>query len=76
MAVIKSLIVHDEVSYRLPITAVPTNTPPLLLSVRQSHACEAMELFDEMIECELSLVGPHLQLLVQFCLEVYCEVNV
>ena len=37
----------------------------------QGQACEAMELFDEMIECELTLVGPHFQSLVQFCLEVY-----
>ena len=37
----------------------------------QGQACEAMELFDEMIECELTLVGPHFQSLVQFCLEVH-----
>lgn len=38
--------------------------------VAQDHACEAMELFDELIECEVAIVVPYLSSLLEFCLKV------
>jgi len=36
----------------------------------QEKACEAMELFDELVECDVAIVTPHLLPLIQFCLEL------
>ena len=36
----------------------------------QDKACEAMELFDMLIECDVAMVVPHLIPLIQFCLEI------
>ena len=37
----------------------------------QDKACDAMELFDELVESEVSIVTPHLKALVEFCLQVF-----
>ena len=34
-----------------------------------------MELFDELVECDVAIVAPHLQPLIQFCLEVAINKN-
>ena len=52
--------------------------PPLSLSpslslhppLNQDKACEAMELFDELVECDVGIVVPHLPSLIQFCLNL------
>lgn len=36
----------------------------------QDKACDAMELFDELVECEVGMVIPHLASLINFCLEI------
>ena len=36
----------------------------------QDKACEGMELFDEIVECEVGMVTPHLPGLIQFSLQV------
>ena len=36
----------------------------------QDKACDAMEIFDELVESEVSIVTPHLKTLVEFCLQV------
>ena len=36
----------------------------------QDKACEGMELFDEIVECEVGMVTPHLPALIQFSLQV------
>lgn len=36
----------------------------------QDKACDAMELFDELVECEVGMVIPHLATLINFCLEI------
>lgn len=36
----------------------------------QDQASEAMEVFDELIESEVSIVVPHITEIVRFCLEV------
>lgn len=37
----------------------------------QDKACEAMEIFDELVESEVSIVTPHLVPLMEFCLKVF-----
>lgn len=39
-------------------------------SVWQDQASEAMEVFDELMESEVSIVVPHITEIVRFCLEV------
>ena len=39
-------------------------------SFTQDKACDAMEIFDELVESEVSIVTPHLKTLVEFCLQV------
>lgn len=36
----------------------------------QSQACEVMEVFDELLETEVSIIVQHLSEVVGFCLEV------
>jgi hypothetical protein len=36
----------------------------------KDKACEAMEIFDELVESEVSIVTPHLVPLMEFCLKV------
>lgn len=36
----------------------------------KEKASEAMEVFDEMMESEVSIIVPHIAEIVQFCLEV------
>ena len=38
--------------------------------ITQDKACDAMEIFDELVESEVSIVTPHLKALVEFCLQV------
>ncbi|CAH1780460.1 unnamed protein product [Owenia fusiformis] len=41
-----------------------------LLAVDEEKACEAMELFDELVECEVSVVAPHIKAIMQLCLQI------
>ncbi|XP_070574661.1 importin-4-like [Ptychodera flava] len=41
----------------------------------EDQACEALELFDELVECEVTIVVPHIKVLVEFCLEVAANDN-
>ena len=36
----------------------------------QDKACEAFEVFDEMLECEVIIITPHIKATIEFCLEV------
>lgn len=36
----------------------------------QDKACDAMEIFDELVESEVSIVTPHVKALIEFCLQV------
>ena len=42
----------------------------MLLFAPQELACECLELFDELVECEVSVLVPHIKLVIQFCLDV------
>jgi hypothetical protein len=41
-----------------------------MMTLLQEKACEAFEVFDEMLECEVVIITPHLKSTVLFCLEV------
>ncbi|XP_076449742.1 importin-4-like [Babylonia areolata] len=41
-----------------------------LTGVDEEKACEALELFDELLETEVAIITPHLKPFVQFCLQV------
>ncbi|XP_052817169.1 importin-4-like [Mya arenaria] len=41
-----------------------------LITVDQEKACEAFEVFDEMLECEVVMITPHIKSTVMFCLEI------
>lgn len=64
MAVVRALIAEDEVC---PTRAACSH---LFSSLQQDKACEGMELFDEIVECEVGMVTPHLPDLIQFSLQV------
>lgn len=42
----------------------------LLYFCAQDHACEAMEVFNELMESEVSIIVPHIAEIIGFCLEV------
>ncbi|XP_057178521.1 importin-4 isoform X2 [Triplophysa rosa] len=46
-----------------------------LIQVDQDQASEAMEVFDELMESEVSIVVPHITVIVQFCLEISADVS-
>ena len=41
-----------------------------LLEEQEDQGCEAMELLDELVECEVSIVVPHIKPCVEFCCQV------
>lgn len=41
-----------------------------LIQKDEDKACVAMELFDELVECDVGIVVPHLTTLIQFCLDI------
>jgi hypothetical protein len=45
-----------------------------LIREDEDKACEGMELFDEIVECEVGMVTPHLPALIQFSLQVASNV--
>lgn len=42
----------------------------LMYFCAQDHACEAMEVFNELMESEVSIIVPHIAEIIGFCLEV------
>lgn len=46
-----------------------------LIQADQDQASEAMEVFDEMMESEVSIIVPHIAEIVQFCLEISADVS-
>ena len=42
----------------------------ICVCVLQEKACEALELFDELLEAEVAIIVPHLKPFMQFCLQV------
>lgn len=53
------------------MSAVPINVISYkCFCLLQEKACESFEVFDEMLECEVVIITPHLKSAVMFCLEV------
>ncbi|XP_067291092.1 importin-4 [Pseudorasbora parva] len=46
-----------------------------LIQENQDQASEAMEVFDEMMESEVSVIVPHIAEIVRFCLEISADVS-
>lgn len=46
-----------------------------LIITDEDKACEAMDLFDELIEIEVGVITPYLQPLIEFCLEIGSNVS-
>ena len=69
MDVIKTLVCEDEVELS-SFTCVMVYCSPSHFFHLQDKACEAMELFDELVECDVAIVMPHLIPLIQFCLDL------
>ncbi|XP_067234291.1 importin-4 isoform X2 [Chanodichthys erythropterus] len=46
-----------------------------LIQADQEKASEAMEVFDELMESEVSIIVPHIAEIVQFCLEISADVS-
>lgn len=68
---LKHLIKANQVSFypRLVPDAGVSGVNPLHLRA-QDQACEAMEVFNELMESEVSIIVPHVAEIVAFCLEV------
>ncbi|KAL5021050.1 hypothetical protein ScPMuIL_000205 [Solemya velum] len=47
----------------------------VLITQNEEEACEAMEMFDEMVECEVAILVPHIKSVVDFSLEVAANTN-
>ncbi|XP_065913448.1 importin-4-like [Dysidea avara] len=58
----------DEIGTFRALIAKVVPTIQRLLEESEDHACEAMELFDELVECEVAIVAPYLTSLLEFCL--------
>ncbi|XP_064641472.1 importin-4-like [Lineus longissimus] len=41
-----------------------------LITVDEEQAREALEIFDELVECDVSIVVPHIKAIVEFCLQI------
>jgi len=41
-----------------------------LIPIDESHATQALEIFDELVESEVSVIVPHIRLVMDLCLEV------
>lgn len=73
---LKHLIKADEVNrvICLGVSKCPWAKLPFftiaLISLPQGQASEAMEVLDELMESEVSIIVPHLAEIVRFCLEV------
>jgi hypothetical protein len=46
-----------------------------LISIDEDKACDSLELIDELMECEITLISPYLRLLVEFCLKIGGDVS-
>lgn len=60
----------DEVKYVQGILPRIIEVAKALIPVDEDQACEVLEVFDEMLECEVAILVPHMKTVVDFCLEV------
>nr|XP_022312451.1 importin-4-like isoform X1 [Crassostrea virginica] len=66
----------DEVVRALTLKYIQNVIPRMLqviqelIPVDEDQACELLEVFDEMLECEVSIIVPHIKSTLEFCLQV------
>ncbi|XP_033626576.1 importin-4-like isoform X1 [Asterias rubens] len=60
----------DDIAQFRPLIPQVLVVIRLLLASDEDQGCQAMELFDELVECEVSIIVPHLKAVVEFCCEV------
>ncbi|KAK3086441.1 hypothetical protein FSP39_018454, partial [Pinctada imbricata] len=60
----------DEVRYIQGIVPTVLHVIKEFIPVDEGQACSLMEVFDEMLECEVSIIAPHIKTVVEFSLEV------
>ncbi|XP_074616822.1 importin-4-like isoform X2 [Acropora palmata] len=60
----------DEVPLVRPLIPKVVAFIDEIVPLDEDRACDAMEIFDELIESEVSIVAPHLKALVEFCLQI------
>ncbi|XP_022092139.1 importin-4-like [Acanthaster planci] len=73
-----SLVQHlgtDDIPQFRPLIPQVLVVIRLLLGSDEDQGCQAMELFDELVECEVSIIVPHLKAVVEFCCEVASNGN-
>ncbi|XP_056015924.1 importin-4-like isoform X2 [Ostrea edulis] len=60
----------DEVKYIQNVIPRMLQVVQDLIPVDEDQACELMEVFDEMLECEVSIIVPHIKSTLEFCLQI------
>ncbi|XP_015777738.1 PREDICTED: importin-4-like [Acropora digitifera] len=60
----------DEVPLVRPLIPKVVAFINQIVPVDEDRACDAMEIFDELVESEVGIVAPHLKALVEFCLQI------
>ncbi|XP_077982824.1 importin-4-like [Glandiceps talaboti] len=75
MTALVEYVGSDDVPVVRPL--IPKVLPVVrdLILQDEDQACEALELFDELVECEVTIVVPHIKVLVEFCLEIGANSN-
>ncbi|KAK3745056.1 hypothetical protein QZH41_014548, partial [Actinostola sp. cb2023] len=74
MSMIENIGTDEVAAMRLLIPKI-MNVIEALLAIDEDKACEAMEIFDELVESEVSIVTPHLVSLMEFCLKLAMNTN-
>jgi len=67
------LVAHcgsDEVKPFQHLVPKIMNVILTLIAVDEEYAVEAMEVFDELLECEVSVIAPHVRNLIEFALQL------
>ncbi|XP_062580344.1 importin-4-like, partial [Saccostrea cucullata] len=60
----------DEVKYIQNVIPRMLQVVQEIIPVDEDKACELLEVFDEMLECEVSIIVPHIKTTLEFCLQV------
>ncbi|XP_068697755.1 importin-4-like isoform X2 [Montipora foliosa] len=60
----------DEIPLVRPLIPKVVGFINQIRDLDEDKACDAMEIFDELVESEVSIVAPHLKALVEFCLQI------
>ncbi|XP_030831974.1 importin-4 [Strongylocentrotus purpuratus] len=60
----------DEIPLFRPLIPKVLAVIGQLLVRDEDQGCEAMEVFDELVECEVSIIVPHLKSVLEFCCQV------